>query len=160
MAEERTTPLRERMIEDNRARIALETAALALSIEHGDEEWEARVVAAAYTLEKQDALLMKGELRDFERWATLNARFHAALIDACGSRWLLRQRAIIEKQCSRYRHNSVLREREQRNLLEEHRELAAAVIARDPHRAKRLLAAHYHRTAEGLVRLLGQDAGT
>ena len=41
----------------NIARTAIELAALRLSIEKGDTEWEAGVVAASYLMKKQDAAL-------------------------------------------------------------------------------------------------------
>jgi GntR family transcriptional regulator, carbon starvation induced regulator len=112
----------------NRARIAIETADLRLSIEEGDEDWEAGVVAAAYSMEKQDSLLAKGELEDFDRWEEFNSRFHTALVNACGSRWLLKHRSMLQEQCERYRRASVYHARLQRNLLEEHRAIARAVM--------------------------------
>src|SRR5690606_33151118 len=104
----------------NRARVAIETAALRLSIEMGDGDWEAGVVAAAYSLAKQDELLVRGELKDFVLWEQLNNRFHTALVAACGSRWLLKHRGMLQQQCERYRRASVYHARLERNLLEEH----------------------------------------
>jgi GntR family transcriptional regulator, carbon starvation induced regulator len=138
----------------NIARVEVELAALRLSIAKGDGDWEARVVAAAYALEKQDELLLRGELADLTRWETLNGRFHGTLVEACGSRWLLRHRRMIQEQCDRYRRASVYHDRMERNLLEEHRAIAAAVIARDAPRASALVKDHFNRTAEGLLRVL------
>lgn len=143
-------------IDLNRARVAIETAALRLSIEHGDEDWEAGVVAAAYSLEKHDVLLMQGELNDFGRWEQLNGRFHTALVEACGSRWLLKQRGMLQEQCERYRRASVYHARLERNLLEEHRAIAKAVLSRDAETACALVAGHFDRTAHNLVHLLQQ----
>ena len=138
----------------NRARVAIETAALRLSIAQGCEEWEARVVAAAYSLEKKDILLAEGALQDFDRWEELNGRFHDALVDACGSRWLLRHRQMLQAQCERYRRASVYHDRLRRNLLEEHRAIAGAVLARDADRACALVTDHYVRTADRLLEIL------
>src|SRR5690606_10705256 len=137
----------------NRARIAIETAALRLSIELRGEEWEAGVVAAAYSLEKQDQLLIRGALQDFDRWEQLNVRFHTALVSACGSRWLLKHRGVLQEQCERYRRTSVYHARLQRNLLEEHREIARAALARDVETACRLVEEHFNSTASHLERL-------
>lgn len=142
----------------NIARIAIETAALRLSLEKGDDDWESRVVAAAYALEKQDLLLLKDELKDFDRWEELNGRFHAALVEACGSRWLLRQRRVLQEQCDRYRRASVYRERMERNLYEEHREITAAVLKRDVKLACTLVSEHFQRTGDGLLKLLRASA--
>ncbi|NMG39738.1 FCD domain-containing protein [Chelativorans sp. ZYF759] len=141
-------------IDLNRARVAIETAALRLSIEHGDEDWEAGVVAAAYSLEKHDVLLMRGELQDFGRWELLNGRFHTALVEACGSRWLLKHRGMLQEQCERYRRASVYHARLERNLLEEHRAITKAVLSRDAEAACILVAEHFDRTADNLVHLL------
>lgn len=144
----------EEFLDLNTARIAIETAALKLAIEKGDDDWEARVVAAAYALEKQDVLLIRGELEDFGRWEELNRRFHTTLVEACGSRWLLRQRRTLQEQCDRYRRASIHREHMERNLCEEHREIAAAVLKRDAELACDLVSAHFLRTGDGLARLL------
>ena len=144
----------EEFLDLNRARVAIETSALRLSLENGDEDWEAGVVAAAYSLEKLDRLLIKGELQDFDRWEELNNRFHTALVSACGSRWLLKHRGMLQEQCERYRRASVYHARLERNLLEEHRAIAEAVLARDADTACELVAAHFNRTADNLVQLL------
>ena len=138
----------------NRARIAIETAALRLSIAEGSEEWEAQVVAAAWSLEKLDILLAEGTLQDFDRWEQMNGRFHDSLVDACGSRWLLRHRKMLQAQCERYRRASVYQDRFGRNLLEEHRAIARAVLDRDADRACDLITGHFVRTADTLVQIL------
>lgn len=135
----------------NKARIAIECAALRLSVIAGDEDWEAQVVASAYSLEKLDTLLCQGALQDFDRWETLNAKFHTALVSACGSRWLLRHRAMLQIQCERYRRASVYHARLKRNLLEEHHALAQAALARDVDLCCQLTEAHYGKTAAHLV---------
>jgi GntR family carbon starvation induced transcriptional regulator len=145
-------------IDLNVARTAVETAALRLSIENGNDEWEAGVVAAAYGLAKLDRQLVDGELTDFERWETLNARFHTALVERCGSRWLLRLRASLHDQCERYLRLSVYRERMSRDLHDEHARIAEAALARDVETACRLVSEHFDRTGRGLVCLLHDSA--
>lgn len=145
-------------IDLNIARTAVETAALRLSIQNGDDEWEAGVVAAAYSLEKQDFQLIQGNLTNFERWKTLNSRFHTALVEACGSSWLLKVRASLHDQCDRYLRLSIIRERMYRNLHEEHQEITKAVLARDVETACSLVSDHMGRTAEGLIRFF-DDSG-
>ncbi|WP_349371257.1 FCD domain-containing protein [Salinarimonas sp.] len=141
----------------NRARIAVETAALRLSIPAGDDDWEADVVAAAYALEKQDRLLQSGEA-DLERWEAANARFHHALVKACGTEWLLRVRQNLQDQCERYRRASIGAERRARDLMSEHREIARAALARDVAATCALVEAHFQRTGEGLDGFLTEPA--
>lgn len=138
----------------NKARIAIETSALRLSVKLGDEDWEARVVAAAYSLGKLDALLQDGQIRDIDRWETVNTKFHDALVSACGSRWLLRHRAMLQSQCERYRRASVYHARLKRNLLEEHQALAKAALARDAELLCHLTEEHYAKTAANLAQIL------
>ncbi|MEX0732254.1 MAG: FCD domain-containing protein [Aquisalimonadaceae bacterium] len=148
----------EDFIDLNTARTAVETAALRLSIHNGGDDWEAGVVAAIYGLEKQDQLMLEGKLKDFQRWQTLNKRFHTSLVEACGSSWLLRVRNSLHDQCERYMRFSVYHERTSRNLLEEHRQIADAVLARDVETACRLVTEHFSRTGTGLIQVLNEPA--
>lgn len=141
----------------NTARTAVETAALRLSLVNGDDDWEARVVAAAYSLEKQDKLLPRGGVAEFDRWEVLNARFHATLVEACGSRWLLRVRAALHDQCERYRRISVHSAQRARDIGAEHNAITQAALARDVDRACGLIEDHFARTASGLVNFLERD---
>ncbi|MCC1481156.1 GntR family transcriptional regulator [Roseibaca sp. Y0-43] len=145
-------PLNPTEFEDlNTARIAVECAALRLSVVAGDEDWEAQVVAAAYSLEKLDRQLIDGTLQDFDRWEVLNAKFHTTLVSACGSRWLLRHRDMLQIQCERYRRASVYHARLKRDLLTEHSALAKAALARDVELVCRLTQEHYAKTANHLL---------
>lgn len=138
----------------NLARTAVETAALRLSIEKGDSAWEARVVAAAYILAKEDAAL-KPEAGVPASWERANAEFHRALVSACGSNWLLKARDSLQDQCDRYHRASVNRGMGARDLLSEHKAIAEAVLSRDAERACALLERHYALTAETLAPVRG-----
>lgn len=138
----------------NTARTAIEKEALRLSIARGDDAWEARVVAAAYLMKKEDAALSRGLPRIPDSWERANAAFHLAMVSACGSRWLLWARDGLHDLCERYRRASVYQKLGQRDLASEHAAIAAAVLARDADRACALTEAHYATTA----RSLGADA--
>ncbi len=134
----------------NIARTEVELAALARSIELGDDAWEARVVAASYIMKKEDAALaVSGIVTD--GWETANGAFHAAMVSACGSRWLLHTRDALQDQCERYRRASIGREHGARALNSEHSEIAEAVLARDKARAATLTRRHFERTARSLA---------
>ena len=133
-------------------RIFVETAALKRSILHGDDAWEARIVATLHAFKLQ---LARRDESDPESRETLENRhrdFHFALVSASGS---ARIQAIIENLylgSARYR---VLRPGDRsaylaRNLEEEHTAIAEASLARDTDQACALLAEHYRRTAESL----------
>ncbi len=133
------------------ARIAVETAALRLSIANGGNDWEARVVAANYLMEKEDAALLKARDGVTDAWEQANGAFHAALVAACGSHWLLRMRDGLHDQCERYRRASIYRKLGERDLHAEHQALAGATLARDADMACTLTERHFTLTASSLA---------
>lgn len=133
----------------NIARTEVETAALRRSIALGDGTWEARVVAASYTMKKADAAL-PGRHDVPDDWERANAAFHTAMVDACGSHWLLRTRAMLQDLCERYRRASVGDNRAERDLAGEHAAIAEAVLDRDAERACELTVRHFQLTAINL----------
>jgi GntR family carbon starvation induced transcriptional regulator len=140
----------------NTARIAVEKEALRLSIRLGGVEWESAVVAAAYVMEREDKALSAsvGEVPD--SWEQANATFHAALVSACGSKWLLWTRSHLHDLCERYRRAAVSRAVGDRALFVEHSELAMAALARDVDVVCDLTERHYSRTAQIFERLVRQ----
>lgn len=84
----------------------IEGLALSLSIEHGDDNWEAELVAARHRL----SLLEKGSSKDVEDeevWEVRHRDFHTALISGCHSPWLLRIAGLVNDQFDRYRRMAV-----------------------------------------------------
>ncbi|EAS49511.1 putative transcriptional regulator, GntR family [Aurantimonas manganoxydans SI85-9A1] len=139
----------------NTARTAIELQMLRMAIEKGDAMWESGVVAAAYRLGKLDDRIMSDNHETLSEWETANRDFHYATVSACGSKWLLHVRSLLHDQCERYRRASVDLKRHERDLAEEHRQIAAAVLERDADRASDLVAAHFERTTRFLVQVLG-----
>lgn len=133
----------------NIARTEVETAALRRSLSLGDGAWEARVVAASYTMKKADAAL-PGRDDVPDAWERANAAFHTAMVDACGSHWLLRTRSMLQDLCERYRRASVRDKSVGRDLAAEHAAIADAVLDRDADRACELTARHFQLTAVNL----------
>lgn len=151
-------PLEAAEFEDlNTARTAIELQMLRMAIEKGDAVWESRVVAAAYRLGKLDARIRSDDHESLSEWETANREFHFATVSACGSKWLLNVRGLLHDQCDRYRRASVDLKRHERNLAEEHRQIADAVVERDADRASKLVAEHFERTTRILVQVL--DSG-
>lgn len=146
------TPLDVAEFQDlNRARTVVETGALTLSIQNGGDEWEARVVAAAYIMAKEDSALAEAGDALPDSWERANTEFHTALVSACGSDWLLRIRANLHDLCERYRRASVYRKAGARDLKAEHEAIAVAALARDTERACKLLERHFALTADALA---------
>jgi GntR family transcriptional regulator, carbon starvation induced regulator len=132
----------------NTARIAVEKEALRLSLRHGGIEWESGVVAAAYVMEREDRALpeVAGPVPD--SWEQANAGFHASLVAACGSKWLLWTRSHLHDLCERYRRAAVANASGNRALHLEHSDLMKAALARDAEAVCALTERHYSRTAQ------------
>lgn len=133
-------------------RRGLEVTALRVSIAHGDDRWEAEIVAAFHRLAKchagsQDHPALRSD--EWERW---HRAFHLSLLSACGSPWLLHLRNILFDHAERYRHLSAAYGYPSRKSLREHRGVMEATLARDADRACRLLEGHMRRTVESVAR--------
>lgn len=135
----------------NIARTAIETEAIRLSLARGDAAWEARVVAASYIMQKEDAALDPAVGTVSDAWERANADFHNAIVSACASTWLLRLRVQLHDLCERYRRASVHQGVGTRDLGAEHAAIAAAALARDTARTTLLTAQHFARTEDGLT---------
>lgn len=132
-------------------RTLLSCRAMALAIAHGDDDWEARVVAAYHRLEKLAAPMKRDPLGLREQWDRRNREFHAALESACGSPWLLRLSALAVSQSERYRRHTIGYDRLLPAVQDDHAAIMKAAIGRDAKRACALLEAHI---AEGTERVL------
>lgn len=133
-------------------RILLETHALRLSIERGDLDWEARVVAAHYKLSVLEERLMTKEPATVEQWVASDWGFHYATISACDLPVLARTHASVFDRFARY-HMLSLNFRG-KPAAQEHAELRDLVIGRRTEAAVDLLTRHirsgiHHITASG-----------
>jgi DNA-binding GntR family transcriptional regulator len=137
-----------------RVRKLLEVESLKDSIEHGDDDWEAGVVAAFHSLERIEQRALEDKQPDFAEWERRNRRFHEALVAACASPWVLRMRNTVFEQHERYRHLSRVRSFGSRDVSEEHRQLLNASINRETARATDVIAGHIQRTTDIVVAAL------
>lgn len=135
----------------NIARTSIEKEAIRLSLVRGDNQWEANIVAAHYLLKKEDMALKKRSDGVPDSWEQANAAFHSAIVAACGSVWLLRTRASLADLCERYRRTSVYQRRGERDLADEHVNIAEAVLDRDTEKACSLIEQHFALTAQVFV---------
>lgn len=108
-------------------RLLIEVAALRQSIEHGDDAWEAEIVASRYLLDKLEP---PHAGRADPRWLAAHSRFHSALVAACPNEYLremsssLRDRGEIFRAWDRPGATP-------RDIVGEHRRLSEAVLAHD-----------------------------
>lgn len=134
-------------------RILLETHALRQSIEHGDDEWEAGVVASFHRLTKAET----GPGSDFPEWEARNKRFHDSLLAACPSRWLLHFYQTMYDQHRRYRALSIQASNTPRDVHSEHERIKEAALERNADLACAESVTHIRRTAEIDERLLNDS---
>ena len=141
----------------NTARTALEVEAIRLSLAHGDDAWEARVVAASYIMNKEDTALMARGGAVTDAWERANTNFHSTIVSACSSAWILRLRAQMHDLCERYRRASVHKGSGQRDLRIEHSAIAEAALARDAALACTLTTQHFSATQAALGAIKEKD---
>ena len=154
----KVAPLISTEFEDlNTARTSIEKEAIRLSIERGDNNWEAQIVAAHYLLEKEDKALGSAEHRIPDSWELANAAFHSAVVAACGSIWLLRARSGLHDLVERYRRASLYQKLGQRDLAVEHKAILNAVLDRDAVEACKLTEQHFALTAYTLSEATRSD---
>jgi len=136
-----------------RMRKMLEVEALKTSIAKGGEDWETDLVAAFHRLESLERRTNQG-IDELSEWEQRNHRFHAALVAACGSPWLMRLRQTVFDQHERYRRLSRVKTVRTRDISREHRELMEAALARDLDKAARVMEAHVQGTTDAVIAAL------
>lgn len=123
----------------------LETSALQDSFKAGSVDWESSVLAAHHRLATIEAAMIRGEKVDVRTWKECDRRFHAALIAANGSDFLIRTHNSVFDHYLRYQMLAL--GFRGKPAAEEHRKLLDAALARDVPTALDVL--HIH-IAEGV----------
>ena len=141
----------EDLMELTRTRCWLEEIALRESIEHGDGEWEERIVVAFHWLARSARQDKDKEDTLSPEWEAHHQQFHAALISACRSKILMEFCEELAQRSFRYRSIAEVVEYRDRHELDEHRQLHDATIARDAETAVKLLKEHYEVTSNILL---------
>ncbi|MFB9324652.1 GntR family transcriptional regulator [Paenibacillus aurantiacus] len=132
------------------ARLINESAALRLSIAHGDLAWESQVIAIhhqlAQTAEYQE---VNHKLAVSAEWSDIHRQFHYQLIAACPNPVLLDICRRLWDLSEFYRHYSPPQQTA-RDGRAEHKALADAVLNRDGDQAVEIFRAHIQLTADNL----------
>lgn len=147
----RVSPLSIADLQDlTQTRIEIEGLALRRSIASGDAAWEGAILAVAHEFAHATPALFTDPVYSTADWIDLHKRFHMTLISACGSPRLLRICETLFEQSERYRR-LVVAYAIRRDVVDEHRAIKDATLARDAEAAVAALAFHYNTTAEGLI---------
>ncbi|WP_093166442.1 GntR family transcriptional regulator [Variovorax sp. YR216] len=140
-------------------RVMLDVPALRESIAHGDDAWEATVIAAFHRLEKVESRLSDGPVVLDEEWSELHRAFHLALVGACPSERQRAWGASLFDQAERYRRYSARFRRTARRKSNEHRKLMDAALRRDADTACALLEEHILSTQRNVLAALRHAEG-
>ena len=130
-----------------RLRQNVDVMALRLSIQLGDDDWEAAIVAAYHRLAKLDEQMRETPEAIGEEWERRHRAFHFALEGACASPWLLRVCEMLYDQSERYRRLYIDYGRMPARVDDQHQQIMNAALARDADTACRLLTDHIESTA-------------
>jgi GntR family carbon starvation induced transcriptional regulator len=137
-----------------RLRCLLEPLALKDSIEHGDDAWEANLLAAYHRLSKIEQNTGEDPGVPDNDWAHWHRNFHDSLVAACPSKKLLHFRSLLFEQSERYRFLSSAQRTRKRNKTREHKNIMHAALARDVTTAAKLITDHISLTVEHLNKVL------
>lgn len=127
-----------------RVRVMLECEALRQSIAHGDDAWEAELLAAFHRLTKAEEKRVAAA--ELDEWEERNRIFHEVLISACPSHWIKNFLALLYQQAERYRRLSLFLQPIPRDVHSEHESLLKSALARDAEHACTVLSEHIHLT--------------
>jgi len=138
----------------------METRALKMSIERGDEDWEGEIVSSFHKLSRTSPIDLSVDSLDEEARELRHRKFHYALLSACGSRWQLRFLDHLTGHLERYRrimtprsnYSSVVAA----DIEEEHRLLMESVIDKNINKAIVALGDHRHRTYSAIKEKFSQ----
>lgn len=132
-------------------RIVLEREAVEASIAEGGDDWEARIVAAFYRLEREEKRIFDEQAPLNEEWSARHREFHMALLSGGRSKRLANMCASLFDQAERYRRLSAAFRKRAHNKSNEHKRLMEAVLSRDPLLAAERLREHVQRTAQNVA---------
>jgi DNA-binding GntR family transcriptional regulator len=134
-------------------RVVLEGMALTQSVQHSDDEWESRVVAAFHHLTKAESQ----QEPDIHEWEIRNRDFHLALISCCDSAWLMRFYETLYDQHKRYRNIARVDRSSRRNVHAEHIANFEAALAKDIPGLCKANEQHIRRTAVITGQILAEN---
>ncbi|HYP82320.1 GntR family transcriptional regulator [Variovorax sp.] len=111
-----------------RARRLLNEVVVRESLLNGDDAWEEKLVFAYHRMWRCPMTLVNGHTN--REWELLHRRFHAAIIAACPSKWLLDFHELLFDSADRHRRLNVRRLDPEFTRVE-HRDIMEAAVSRD-----------------------------
>lgn len=130
-------------------RVAVETMALSLAMQRGDDRWEADVVGALHHYRRKAENAFASE-EGLQAWENAHDELHVALIRACGSERLMAMQRKLQDQHLRYRRLIVVPEVAHEAHVEEHEMLVDLALSRKVDEAVEQIGRHMRITFEAL----------
>lgn len=151
----RVTPLaHDDLVEITRTRQVVESEALALAIEHGDDLWEAEIIKAFHLFCRELERRGGGSDAWLDAFEARHHAFHSALIAACPLQLLKLFCDDLYLRKERYRRVMFGYAFKEVEVRSEHEALMRQVLSRDVAKARAALIAHIGITADVLAKLL------
>lgn len=142
-------------------RVLIEREVLRMSMEKGDDAWEAGILAAYHRMDRLQNRL--GEHYYFDpEWVRLHGEFHFSLVRACCSPVLLEIRHKLFERAHRYRRMSSKFRTQWRPKDIQHKQIMDATLDRLPE-ALILIERHIRETTDNVIEFAGhlfKDAGS
>jgi GntR family transcriptional regulator, carbon starvation induced regulator len=124
----------------------IEELALGLSIERGNENWEAEMLASFHKLFQFEKKHEINTIEHYRSWEERHRQFNLALISACGLQHLLKIQDKLYQQTERYRRIWLLSRLGQSNFLRnsgKQKKIMEAALEKDKIKAIELLHKYY-----------------
>ncbi len=134
-----------------KTRCWLEEIALRESMAQGGDEWEEALVIAYHRLSRVKRSRSDESFELNLDWERLHRNFHMALLNACGSRWMMQFCALLYDQGERYCQLASIVSYDAATDTDEHEKILKAAVAREADAAVRLIQDHY-RATEKIIR--------
>lgn len=136
------------LAEITRLRAEFETLALAEAIAHADVSWEGDVIRALHRLNRIERRI--DEPATLVAWEAAHRAFHLTLLSGCQLGHLLNFCSVLHNLNDRYRRVFLAQSGGDRNVAQEHGEIAQGAVARDAEFACARLREHILRTGTNL----------
>ena len=119
-----------------RMRCEIERLGLEWSLQHGDVDWEGRIIAASHTLSRAQDDVIASPIEGALAWDEANRAFHLSLTAACGSPRLIATQKQLYDQSRRFRLAALREQLINFELIAKNQaRLVEAVLARDANTA-------------------------
>ena len=130
------------IVDLTRLRHLLESEALRDAMAHGDDAWEAGIVAAGHSLALSEQRLSSKAVALDNAWSERHRAFHLAIYASCSSPLMLDLVTELFDRAERYRRYSASHRVADRSKHNEHDELMQTVLSRNVEKSSACLRRH------------------